>query len=131
MLNHGHSIFRGHFKKTSQQDSFPSSLKALISMIVHGTNLKDLGKEESQVSLTISQLLRFNIMKASTKTTQLCDRSKREPPLPGYVSVLIYREMRSKKLITLLHTLECLSVISGFWSFRNKLQLLCVTRVSI
>ena len=47
--------FSGSFPAECQEQSLPSSLKSLVSMILNGPNIKDQDKHESKASLTIGQ----------------------------------------------------------------------------
>ena len=57
--------FTGTFLPYCQEDSLPSSLKSLISLILNGPNLKDQNKHETQVCLTTAQVLLYNVKKRS------------------------------------------------------------------
>ena len=61
LFQHDGFKFDGNFNKSCQQEAVPSSLKALVSMIIHGTSIKE--EYDSQAALTISQLLLFNSKK--------------------------------------------------------------------
>lgn len=63
IFNHQCFNFAGCFPPGCQEDSLPSSLKSLVSLISNGTSLKDQDRHESQASLTIGQLILFNIKK--------------------------------------------------------------------
>ena len=97
----------GQFEPTSQKDSVPTSLKALISHCLYGPNIKEQVKDESQIALSIAELLYFNSKKKDQKevSTSFRHSKEREPPLPIYVSMMIHRETRSKKIINLIHSL--------------------------
>ena len=61
IFNHDHFTFTGTFPQKCQEDSLPSSLKSLVSL--KWPNLKDQDRHESQVCLTISQLILHNVKK--------------------------------------------------------------------
>ena len=63
IFNHQAFKFAGCFPPECQEDSLPSSLKSLISLIFSGPNLKDQDKRGSQTCLTIGQLIFYNIKK--------------------------------------------------------------------
>ncbi len=63
IFNHQCFNFAGCFPPGCQEDSLPSSLKSLVSLISNGTSLKDQDRHESQASLTIGQLILLNIKK--------------------------------------------------------------------
>ena len=104
VFNHQCLQFNGSFSPGCQQNSLPSSLKSLVSLILNGPNLKDQDKCESQACLTVSQVILFNIKKKSSdsavKTRHILDR---EPSLPIYVGLSIHHMTRSKKLIQQLY----------------------------
>ena len=103
--------FVGSFPPKCQEDSLPSSLKTLVSLILNGFNLKDQEKLESQACLTIGQLIFFNIKKRPTDSS-LKPRHNlvREPPLPIYAGLNIHQHTRSKKLIQQLYRMGvCIS----------------------
>ena len=104
VFNHQCLQFNGSFSPGCQQNSLPSSLKSLVSLILNGPNLKDQDKCEPQVCLTVSQVILFNMKKKSSdsvvKTRHILDR---EPPLPIYVGLSIHHMTRSKKLIQQLY----------------------------
>ena len=52
-FNHQCFKFDGFFPSKCQQNSLPSSLKYLISLIYNGSNLKDQDKQESQACLCL------------------------------------------------------------------------------
>ena len=107
IFNHGGFSFSGQFPASCQNDSLPASLKALMSMILHGTSLKNQSDQESQASLTAGQILYFNAKKTSKPNGRAGTISRhslqREPPLPIFLSFLLHKEFRSKKLIHILH----------------------------
>ena len=96
--------FDGNFPSKCQENSIPSSLKSLISLIYNGPNLKDQDKEESHACISVRQLIVFN-MKKSTSTAGTKERHTldREPPLPIYIGLNIHQQTRCKKLIMQLY----------------------------
>ena len=104
VFNHRCLQFTGSFPPGCQENSLPSSLKSLVSLILNGPNLKDQDKCESQACLTVGQVILFNMKKRSSdsavKSRHTLDR---EPPLPIYVGLNIHHMTRSKKLIQQLY----------------------------
>ena len=96
--------FDGKFSSGCQQQSVPSTLKTLVSMLLNGANLRDQDCADSQANLTISQTILFNFKKHASfaKSRHSFDR---EPPLPLYIGMKIHTETRSKKIITQLYDL--------------------------
>ena len=96
--------FDGNFPSKCQENSIPSCLKSLISLIYNGPNLKDQDKEESHACISVRQLIVFN-MKKSTSTSGTKERHTldREPPLPTYIGLNIHQQTRCKKLIMQLY----------------------------
>jgi hypothetical protein len=104
MFDHKGFQFSGTFEASCQEDSVPCTLKSLISMILHGTRIKDQESKEPQAVLTISQLCHFHVKKTPSKagghTRHAFDR---EPPLPLYLGLNIHAVSRSKKIIQTLN----------------------------
>lgn len=69
-FNHQCFKFNGCFSTQCQENSIPSSLKSLISLIYNGPNLKDQDKEESQACLSVGQLIVFNMKKSASGGTK-------------------------------------------------------------
>ena len=104
ILNSNHFQFNGSFFPNCQQDSVPTNLKYLVSMLLNGSSIKDQDSAESQSSLTISQAILFNSNKKPSKT--ISRRFKKiEPPLPLYIGLKVHTQTRSKKLISELYQL--------------------------
>ena len=96
--------FDGNFGHGCQQQSVPSSLITLVSMLLNGTELKDQDVSDSQANLTIAQLILFNF-KMSTSSAKSRHSVGRESPMPLYVGMKIHTETRSRKMITHLNDL--------------------------
>ena len=87
--------FEGHFNKSAQEMSVPSSLKTLIAMLCYGPALQE---NESKVCLTICQLIYLNSRKqTATITTAICHKLERETPL--YLGLMFHSETRSRILV--------------------------------
>ena len=108
--------FEGNFIHGCQQQSVPSSLITLVSMLLNGADLKDQDVTDSQENLTIAQLILFSFQ-ISTSSAKSRHSLGREPPLPLYVGMKIHTETRSRKIIMILNDLD-LTV-----SYRRVLQL--------
>ena len=104
ILNSNGFQFSGSFPLNCQQDSVPTNLTYLVSMLLNGSGIKDQDSVESQSSLTISQAILFNYKKKLSKTTSRHSK-KFEPPLPLYIGLKVHTQTRSKKLISELYQL--------------------------
>ena len=85
--------FNGSFSSNCQENSLPSSLKFLISVILNGPNLKEQDKHESQACLTVGQLILYNMKKVSSFSAKSRHNLDREPPLPIHISASIYTSL--------------------------------------
>ena len=109
--------FNGSFPPGCQQESVPTNLKYLVSMLLNGPNLRDqdsadsgtgswfnsLNATDSQTCLTISQTIVFNCKKrGSTVANKSRHSLDYEPPLILYIGMNVHTQTRSKKLITQL-----------------------------
>ena len=97
--------FDGKFPPGCQQESVPSCLKTLVSMILNGVDLQCQDSTDSQASLTISQTLLFNFSKHTPATVKCRHSLEREPPLPLYIGMKIHTETRSKTIVNHLYDL--------------------------
>ena len=100
IFNHDHFTFTGSFPPKCQEDSLPSSLKSLVSLIFNGPDLKDQDRHDSQACLTISQLILYSVKKRPSKLDVKPRHTlQREPPIPVYIGLNIHQLTRSKKFI--------------------------------
>jgi len=98
--------FQGNFEKNSQQSSVPTALKALVALLLDGTNVLQENDEVSQACLTITQLIMFNMKNRAYKVDSSFRHSKiKEFPLPLYVGLSLHTETRSKKLVDTMNKL--------------------------
>lgn len=104
IFDHKIDSFSGSFPDHCQEESIPSTLKSLISMILVGKNLKHQEKK-SQPCLTISQLLVFNSKKKQSNSENTRHTLQHEPPLPMFIGLQIHSVTRSKKMIQQLYRL--------------------------
>ncbi len=114
--------FDGSFSSKCQEDSLPSSLKSLISLILNGPNIKNQDHQESQTCLSVGQFILYNMKKSSpcgTKTRHTVDR---EPPLPIYIGLNIHRQTRSKKLISQLYSMGISISYDRVFDLENKIS---------
>lgn len=97
--------FSGSFPSNCQSQSVPTILKTLISMLLNGPNVQHNGVAESQVCLTLSQLVYFNVKSGMNTAESKRHVKDRETPLPLYIGLSIHTKTRSKKIINSLHRL--------------------------
>ncbi len=105
IFNHSSFKFTGSFPPHCQENSLPSSLKLLTSLIFNGPNLKDQDQCESQECLTVGQAIVYNTKKrgSASCTAKTRHSPDHEPPLPIYIGLNLHQVTRSKKLIQQLH----------------------------
>ena len=96
--------FNASFPSECQQNSVPTSLKTLVTMMLVGADLKDQSTTDSQACLTISQTILFNCKKKAS-TSKSRHSLEYEPPLPLYIGLSMHTQTRSKKVITQLFDL--------------------------
>ena len=80
IFDHTPCKFTGTFDEKCQQDSIPPSLMALVSLIIHGTCLRDQQKIESQMALSIAQLMLFNVKKQGNQISYRHTLVRKPPP---------------------------------------------------
>lgn len=97
--------FDGSFPPECQNISLPTTLKMFVSMLLNGTGINRQESNESQETLTISQLIVFNYKKTAKPGIQSRHSLPFEPPLPLYIGLNVHTLTRSRKLITQLHYL--------------------------
>ena len=100
IFNFGGFQFNGFFPSDCQQNSIPTNLKYLVSMLLNGPDINDQESVESQCSLTIAQTIYFNCKRKRPIGSNPRHSAVFEPPLPLYIGMQIHTQTRSKKLIT-------------------------------
>ena len=108
--------FNGSFQK-SQQEVVPSSLLALVSMILNGPNIlqqAEMSAKATTAALTVSQVIIFNSVKHSrsdtSSTTNVRHNRDRETPLTIYLAMKCHSFNRSRTLVETLFNLGlCIS----------------------
>ena len=100
-------IFNASFPVGCQQQSVPSSLNLLVTLLLQGGDIVDQCSSDSQPCLTIAQLVLFNCKKSVKKDASLKSRHSLsyEPPMPLYLGLNLHTQTRSKKVITELYEL--------------------------
>lgn len=97
--------FDASFPAYCQEQSVPSTLKMLVSMILNGPDVKQQDTNDSQACLTISQIILFNFKKKGLAAGKSRHSMNYETPLPLYIGLDIHTRLRSKKIVTELHEL--------------------------
>ena len=67
IFSHQGFNFTGSFPPHCQEDSLPTSLRSLISMILKGPSLKDADQHDSQACLTAAQTILYNTKKGGIR----------------------------------------------------------------
>lgn len=101
--------FNGSFLPDCQGSSVPSSLLALVEMVLHGPNIRNRQNSSTlNHTLSIAQLMLFNSVNYAKKEPKTgCGRhtTDRETPLPLYVGLKIHTLTRSKELVDIMYKL--------------------------
>ena len=95
--------FDGTFTSSCQKDSVPTSLLALVTLMLEGPNIHDqtdLETTESDIALTISQLLFFNMVKHLSVAGSARHNTERETPLAIYLDFLSTLKLEVRSLLT-------------------------------
>ena len=105
------TAFSGSFDTLCQEESVPSAIIALVSMILNGPTIHEQSSHSTTAAptLTISQLLRFNSCarrRLSTGSVQYTKHShNRETPVSVYLGVMIHTKTRRRDLVDELYCL--------------------------
>ena len=104
MIDHK-SSFCGTFHDNCVEDSIPSVLLQLISMIEHGADIKSQLKfGASKTDFAMAQLLQYNCYAKYQEDGKLLRHSKdRETPFPVFLGLSVYSKTRKKHLVEFLH----------------------------
>jgi hypothetical protein len=89
------------FSIGNERNAVSTPIYTFINMILNESNLllSHEHLEESNASLTICQLLQYNIKRNSTTTKVATKRKSNETPLPLYIGLMIHSKTRKKTLI--------------------------------
>lgn len=113
--------FDATFPPKCQEDSIPTTLKMLVSMMLKGPTLKNQEPQESQATLTICQTVMFNCTKTAKSVVKQRHSLTSEPPLPLYIGLNEHTLTRSKKWINRLHALGLSVSYSRILQLENQL----------
>ena len=106
MLESRESKFNGMFQDNDQHNSVPSSLLALVGMILDGPSIKTRTHKTSQSTLSIAQLMQFNCHVRRRKDSIAVHHTlEGETPMPIYLGLVIHAETRKRKLVDKLYDL--------------------------
>ena len=103
------STFNGLFDPNCQMKSVPTSLLALVNMILYGPSIQtqDSSCAKSQAGLSISQLLQYNsyVRRRDGDRKRERHNKSRETPLPIYIGLSLHAKTPSRDLVEKLHEL--------------------------
>ena len=97
--------FNGSFEPHCQEQLVPTSLVALVCMILYGPSIQEQSVHSivSTPTLTISQLLMFNSYARRRQSTSHSESTKhshnRETPLPVNLGMLMHTKTRERDLV--------------------------------
>ena len=95
----------GWFQADCQKDAVLPFLLALVNMILDGSNIKHQ-TEQTETTTTSAALSIYQLKHARKDSTGSAYHNQcRETLLPLYLSMKIYAETRSRRLVDTLHTL--------------------------
>ena len=98
------------FSVGCQEESVPSRLLALVTMILEGPSIKDQSEDRTPTALSIAQLLKFNSTKrkrdnASSVHVKHSTCTAQETPVPRYIGLMLHAHSRKRELIDRLNHL--------------------------
>ena len=108
-------MFDGTFPHGCQQDSVPSSLLALMNMILEGPTIKEQASQickETNAAMSVAQIVMFNCVKHPhcNSSGSLRHNREQETPLPMYVALKVHALTRSRNIVDMLFKLGiCIS----------------------
>ena len=104
--------FDGDLSRNIHNLSVPPHILHLVSMILEGGTVnRDLSESQQRIATNISELLRFNAVKRTRRSSaqNFHHSAENEPPLPVAVGLVVHSKTRKKALVETLHT-EGLSI---------------------
>lgn len=90
--------FTGSFPPNCQGNSIPTTLKLFLSLLLNGSNAKNL-----ESSLTLAQLIYFNTKVRGSSVVKSRHSKDREPPIPLFVGLHVHTQTRTKKTVNTLY----------------------------
>lgn len=99
--------FDGTFSEASEKNSVPPKLLQLINFILFGSVINSnstmtIGVQEN-MALSMSQLLIYNSFQSSKGLKKLRHYSRKETPLPIFLSIYMHSKTRSREVVDQLH----------------------------
>ena len=108
ILNHRdqYDFATKQFLEGAQENSVPHELKALLGLMLYPGTGPD-GTVDTQAMLTIAQLVMINFKKTTPSSATSSTRRSlaQDTPLPLYVSLYVYNESKSMKIVKKLYDL--------------------------
>ena len=104
----GESPFSGEFGSMCQELSVPQSLAALVAMVLDGPNIASQSSNITapQAVLTLAQIICYNTsIRRRKESTATFHSTKREPPLPIYIGLMLHAKTRKRGIIEKMHQL--------------------------
>ena len=96
------------FSVGCQEESVPSRLLALVTMILEGPSIKDQSEDRTPAALSIAQLLKFNSTKGkrdNASSVHVKHSTAQETPVPRYIGLMLHAHSRKRELIDRLNHL--------------------------
>ena len=137
-------LFDGKFDIDCQERSVPTTLLALVRMILEGPSISNqTGKQSIPAALELSQLIVYNSVlhcrpqaKSAEKQKQVRHSRKRETPIPLYTGLFLYAKCRKSVILDRMSKLGvCISyervislvkdIASTVCETYNKQQVVC------
>ncbi|KAK3917822.1 Chromosome-associated kinesin KIF4 [Frankliniella fusca] len=94
--------FTGGFEENCEENCIPPSLLALVNMMLYGSSIVSECRT-TKPAITICQVILANMSKSRPSGNITRIKTAREPPLPLYLGLTIYKSSRDKNLIDNLH----------------------------
>ena len=103
-MSTGSDEFTGSFQPNCQRSAVPSSLLAVVNLLLYGSSgIRDC--KATQPALSISQLILFNFKERIPSGQIVRHHKTREPPLSIYMALSTYSKSRSKDCVDDMHRL--------------------------
>lgn len=93
--------FNADLSEEKQRSSVPKHLLHLIGLILEGITVYDkISKKTEEIALNLSQLIRFNAVKAKRESATTIRHSRiNEPPFPVMLGLRVHVHTRNKKVV--------------------------------
>ena len=92
------------FPVTCQEESVPSQLFALVSMVMEGPSNQDQMADSTPAALAIAQMLKFNSKKynrmhGTIASVTVRHTAAQETPVPTYTEMMLHAHTRKRELV--------------------------------